>query len=185
MAEVLAQFADPVAGPDGRVYRAQACGGPMSDGVWEGWIEFDPIGGGTALRSPRETTQPNRKDSVYWATGLTAIYLEGALDRALNPLVRRIPVSAEPLFNGPAPDITVPVERTGPVADAVLDPFSVFEKGEVLLRKELGALSAWHLVNIIRAYRLSAEPLDVLNRIPAARLIDMIVEGVRTHTAIK
>src|SRR5918993_4582932 len=84
MAEVLTQFADPVAGPDGHAYRAQACGGPMPDGVWEGWIEFAPVGGGTPLRSPRETTQPNRKDAVYWATGLTAIYLEGALDRALN-----------------------------------------------------------------------------------------------------
>ena len=182
MAEVLAQFADPVAGPDGRAYRAQACGGPMPDGIWEGWIEFAPIGGGTAFRSPRETTQPNRKDAVYWATGLTGIYLEGALDRALNPLVRRTPVAAEPLFDGPAPDITVPVERIAPIAEAVLDPFSVFEKGEVLLRKELGALSAWHLVNIIRAYRLSAEPLDVLNRIPTAALIDMIVEGVREQT---
>ena len=182
MAEVLAQFADPVAGPDGGAYRAQACGGPMPDGVWEGWIEFAPVGGGSPLRSPRETTQPNRKDAVYWATGLTAIYLEGALDRALNPLVRRIAAAAEPLFDGPAPDITLPVERSAPVTEAVLDPFSVFEKGEVLLRKELGALSAWHLVNIIRAYRLSAEPLDVLNRIPAAALIDMIVEGVREQT---
>jgi hypothetical protein len=185
MAEVLAQFADPVAGPDGRAYRAQACGAPMPGGVWEGWIEFAPIGGGTALRSPRETTQPNRKDAVYWATGLTAIYLEGALDRALNPIVRRTPVVAEPLFDGPAPDITVPVERHGPVSEAVLDPFSVFEKGEVLLRKELGALSPWHLVNIVRAYRLSAEPLDALNRMPAAALIDIIVEGVRAHIAIK
>ena len=182
MAEVLTQFADPVAGPDGHAYRAQACGGPMPDGVWEGWIEFAPVRGGTPFRSPRETTQPNRKDAVYWATGLTAIYLEGALDRALNPIVRRTPVAAEPLFDGPAPDITIPVERSGPVADAVLDPFSVFEKGEVLLRKELGALSSWHLVNIVRAYQLSAEPLDVLNRLPAAALIDIIVEGVRADT---
>jgi hypothetical protein len=182
MAEVLARFADPVAGPDGREYRAQACGGPMPGGVWEGWIEFSPVGGGSPVRSPRETTQPNRKDAAYWASGLTAIYLEGALTRALNPIVRRTPVAAKPLFDGPAPDLYVPVERPGPVADAVLDPFSVFEKGEVLLRKELGALSPWHLVNIIRAYRLSAESPDALNRTPAAALIDIIVEGVRRHT---
>ena len=62
----------------------------------------------------------------------------------------------------------------------MLDPFSVFEKGEVLLRKELGALSPWHLVNIIRAYRLSAEPDDVLNRMPGAALADIIVDQVRT-----
>ena len=62
----------------------------------------------------------------------------------------------------------------------MLDPFSVFEKGEVLLRKELGALSPWHLVNIIRAYRLSAKPDDVLNRMPGAALVDIIVDQVRT-----
>ena len=182
MAEVLAQFADTVTGPDGRIYRAQAVGAPMPDGVWEGWIEFVPIGGGPAIRSPRETTQPNGRDAAYWASGLTPIYLEGAIDRALNPIVRRTPAPAEPFFDGPAPDLTVTTDRPAPVAEAVLDPFSVFEKGEVLLRKELGALSAWHLVNIIRAYRLSPEPLDVLNRLPAAALIDIIVDGVRDHS---
>jgi hypothetical protein len=39
-------------------------------------------------------------------------------------------------------------------------------------------LSPWHLVNIIRAYRLSAEPVDTLNRLPGAALIDIIVDGV-------
>lgn len=181
MAEVLAQFADPVRSPDGRAYRAQACGAPMPDGVWEGWIEFAPMDGGTPLRSPRETTQPNGKDAAYWASGLSAVYLEGALGRALNPIVRRAPAAAEPMFDGPAPDLTVPA-RPVVAADAVLDPFSVFEKGEVLLRTELGALSPWHLVNIVRAYRLSAEPLDVLNRLPGPALVDLIVQGVRDHT---
>ena len=41
---------------------------------------------GAAVRSGRETTQPNRQDTAYWATGLTPVYLEGALGRALNPL---------------------------------------------------------------------------------------------------
>jgi hypothetical protein len=181
MAEVLAQFADPVSAGDGRAYRAQACGGPMPDGVWEGWIEFQPLDGGPPLRSPRETTQPNGRDAVYWASGLTAIYLEGSLRRALNPIVRRTHAAAEPLFDRPAPDMTVVTGRPAAIPDAVLDPFSVFEKGEGLLRKELGAMSPWHLVNIVRAYRLSAEPVDVLNRLPGPALIDIIVNGVREH----
>jgi hypothetical protein len=179
MAEVLAQFADHIVGEDGRVYGAQAVAAPNRDGLWEGWIEFAPLDRGEAVRTPRETTQPNLKDAAYWASGLTAIYLEGALERALNPPVRRTPVAASPFFDGPAPDLTVPVPRPITEADAILDPFSVFEKGEVLLRKELGALSPWHLVNIIRAYRLSPEPLDVLNRLPGAALVDIIVNGVR------
>ena len=156
MAEVLAQFADPVVDEHGRAYRAQAVGGPMPDGMWEGWIEFMPLGGGRPIHTARETTQPNKKDTVYWASGLTAVYLEGALGRALNPLVRRTPAAAEPFFDGPAHDVTVSTPRPIAAGDAVLNPFSVFEKGEILLRKELGALSPWHLVNIIRAYRLSA-----------------------------
>jgi len=103
MAEVLARFNDVVADGEGRRYRAQACGAPNADGLWDGWIEFVPLDGGTVLRSPRETTQPNGRDAAYWASGLTAIYLEGALDRALNPPLRRTTAPAEPLFDGPAP----------------------------------------------------------------------------------
>jgi hypothetical protein len=182
MAEVLAQFADPVADDAGHRYRAQACGAPMPDGLWEGWIEFEPLNGGTPVRSPRETTQPNLKDAAYWASGLTAIYLEGALKRALNPPIRRAPAVAEPLFDRPAPDLSSLSTPRPMATDAILDPFSVYEKGEVLLRKELGALSPWHLVNIIRAYRLSAEPIDVLNRLPGVALAEIIVEGVRADS---
>jgi hypothetical protein len=57
--------------------------------MWEGWIEFEPSDGGAAIRTPRETTQPNLKDLEYWATGLTEAYLEGALVRALDPDVPR------------------------------------------------------------------------------------------------
>jgi hypothetical protein len=183
MAEVLARFAEPATDDTGRQYRAQACGAPMPDGLWEGWIEFEPLDGGAPIRSPRETTQPNLKDAAYWASGLTAIYLEGALSRAMNPMVRRAPPAAEPLFDGPAEDHIVSTPRPVAFAEAVLDPFSVYEKGEVLLRKELGALSPWHLVNIIRAYRLSSEPLDVLNALSGVALADIIVEAVRRHSA--
>ncbi len=181
MAEVLAEFADPVV-YNGTAYRAQACGAPGTGNMWEGWIEFVPLDGGSAVRSARETTQPNHSDAVYWATGLTRVYLEGALDRALNPLVRPVVVPSTPVFDAPAPSATT---AAGPVQSAVLDPFSVYEKGEALLRQELGALSAWHLVNIIRAYALSEEPVAVINRIPASALIDMIVVGVREQASVR
>ena len=85
MSEVLVKFAEPVLSYKQTSYRAQACAAAMKDGLWEGWIEFIPIApGGAPLRSPRETTQPNRVDTLYWATGLTSTYLEGALVRALG-----------------------------------------------------------------------------------------------------
>jgi len=172
MAEVFVQFATPVAARDGTVYRAQACGAPNADRMWEGWIEFLPVGGGPPVRSPRETTQPNRSGAAYWATGLTPVYLEGALHRALHPLVVKRVEPAQPVFDAPAPYRV----------HAILDPLSVYAKGgEVRLRQELGALSPLHLVNIINAYHLSDQPPTTLNRLAAATLLEMIVAGVRAR----
>jgi hypothetical protein len=107
MSEVLMEFAEPVLSKERTSYRAQACGGPMSDGLWEGWVEFIPLADGTPVRSPRETTQPNRVDTIYWATGLSPTYLEGALDRALRgPIVKPIVSAAQAVFEAPAPDFS-------------------------------------------------------------------------------
>jgi hypothetical protein len=183
MAEVLVKFAEPVLSAKRTLYAAQATGAEMRDGRWEGWIEFTPLDGGPPVRSPRETTQPNRLDTVYWASGLTGIYLEGALARALRgPVVSTTP-PAEALFDAPA-DASRPETSPGE-PHAVLDPFSVYEKGEALLRQELRALSAWHLVNIAVAYRLSDQSNTTLNQLPQSALIDLIVAGVRAHTVTR
>jgi len=179
MAEVLFEYQPLFTGPEGRVYRARACGGEMNGGLWEGWIEFVPVAGGTALRSRRETTQPNRTDALYWATGLSGVYLEGAFNRALNPLVVVAPSAPEPpAYEEPARpyEIEIPVRIKG---QAILDPFSVFDKGENLLRRELGALSPWHLVNIVEAYELSDEDPAVLGRLARPTLVELIVSAVR------
>ncbi len=185
MAEVLARFADPIAADDGTRYLAQVCGAAMADGLWEGWIEFIPTGGGEPIRSPRETTQPSRGDTAYWASGLTRVYLEGAFDRARRPLVRREEAPTTAVFDGPAPShVRIPADA-GVEPEAVLDPFSVYEKGEAVLRKELRALSAWHLVNIVRAYELGDADESLLNRTSPGGLIDLIVEGVKTARATR
>jgi hypothetical protein len=183
VAEVLVEFPEVVIGKNGARYHAHACGAPMADGKWQGWLEFVPIDGGQAIRSGRETTQPNRIDAVYWATGLTAVYLEGALQRALKPLVVRHVETDIPLFEEPASTAHQTVEP--PVAqDAVLDPFAVYEReGEALLRRQLAALAAWRLVNIVEKYELSDEPPATLNRLPAAALIEWIVSAVRSQRA--
>ena len=178
MSETLLAFQETVAAPDGTRYEARACGSQLSGNLWQGWLEFIPVRGGAPVRSPRETTQPNRADTEYWATGLTPVYLEGALRRALAEPTRVVTTPREPsVFPGPAPRSTA-VEAG---VESVLDPFSVYEKGEALLRRQLNALSAWHLVNIINAYGLSTEPVERLNHLPTAQLIDVIVSGVRSQ----
>jgi hypothetical protein len=177
MAETLAVFTTPIAGPNGLFYTARACGSKATDGLWQGWVEFTPIDGGSTIRSPRETTQPNRVDTEYWATGLTTVYLEGALQRALpGPSPVRPVRNERPAFEEPLSGARHAVRGS---RESALDPFSVYEKGESLLRKQLGALSAWHLVNIADAYDLTDEPLDSLNQRSSGYLVEVIVGAVR------
>ena len=178
MAEVLVQFTEPVIRATDEAYIARAVGSEMPDGLWQGWIEFLPVADAEPIRTGRETTQPNRADLLYWATGLTGVYLEGALDRALKPLTRAVadPVTP-PVFDGPAPE---PLPT--PIHESILNPFSVFRKGELMLRRQLMALSEWHLVNIIRAHELSKLPDDDLNQMSAPALIEIIATTVRARS---
>jgi hypothetical protein len=117
---------------------------------------------------------------ITWATGLTAVYLEGALDRPLKPLVRQVASMPKPVFDEPAPGVTG--QPAVPAPDPVLDPFAVYEHGETLLRGKLAALAAWHLVNIIVAYDLSDEPISALERRSASTLVELIVSAVRERS---
>ena len=172
VAEVLLEFAEAITSEDGRNYTARACGSEMPDGRWQGWIEFLPLGEGEPVRSSRETTQPNRRDTEYWASGLTYVYLEGSLHRALKPLMRPVaPEVLPPVFDGPAPGAAT--------TESVLDPFSVYRKGEALLRRQLSALAGRHLVNIIRRYELSDEDPAILNAQEPVTLVELIIGAVR------
>jgi hypothetical protein len=102
MAQTLIRFDTPVTHRDGGQYKAQACGRERDNGQWEAWLEFKNLKTGEVLRTQRETTQPNEKDATYWATGLTPVYLEGALDRILNPKLREAELVPPPHFDGPA-----------------------------------------------------------------------------------
>jgi len=69
----------------GQWYRPRAYGDPQPDGGWKGWLIFFPLLGGGAIAPPHpETTQPTWTALITWAAGLTPVYLEGALERALT-----------------------------------------------------------------------------------------------------
>ena len=65
-------------------------GEPQPDGSWGGWIVFFPLDGSPAVATDRETTQRTIESLGVWGAGLTSVYLEGALVRALE-------LAAEPL----------------------------------------------------------------------------------------
>jgi hypothetical protein len=182
MPEVFTEFETTVYDESGREYIARACGRECDDGHWEGWLEFVPLDGGVVVRSGRETTQPNRVDTEYWATGLTPIYLEGALRRALNPveIVERV-LDARPAYEGPARDRPIVSVSGSRVfrSHPVLNPFEVYEQGESILRGQLNALDAPRLRDIIRGYSLTADDTATLLRVSPAELTDMIIAAAR------
>ena len=181
MAEILVEFAEAITAEDGKNYTARAVGSVMPDGKWQGWLEFVPLGDGESVRSSRETTQPNRADTDYWATGLTYVYLEGALRRALNRPVRPLAKPVDPpIFDAPADAFTV-----SETTESVLDPYSVYRKGEAHLRRQLSALAGWHLVNIIRRYELSDEDPALLGAREPAELVEMIIAAVRAPRTVR
>lgn len=187
MAEVLVQFDSPVTDENDRAYVVRICGGVAEDGLWQAWVEFDPEDGGPTLRTPRETEQPNRRDLEYWATGLTASYLEGALDRARRPEtpdLRPRTVAASPTYDRPAPSAPASASTPDPRrSHGLLDPFEVYRQGEDVLSEELGALNAGHLRTIAREHSLVKEEgmdLDALDRVALA---EMIVAAVRKRMA--
>ena len=175
MAEVIHVFGSKIF-LNGAPYTAQVVGRPAGH-IWEGWIEFVSDDSTDIRRTRRETTQPNRAALEYWASGLSGTYLEGALARTLQPpVIRGHEEASRPFFDAPAASAGAGRE---PIDRAVLDPFSVGAKGEDLLRQELGALRGWHLRNIIRAYNLTSDTLD-LEALSEAELIEIIVGAVQS-----
>lgn len=183
MAEVLLHFQTVLVGTDGHAYVPRACATANADGMWEGWIEFVPQRDGAVLRSPRETTQPKFSDAVYWASGLSPVYLEGALDRAMRVRTASRAMGV-PYGDGiasyqePAPHLSPVPPATAPPRASVINPFVVAEKGHAHLRRQLSALSPWHLVNVVRSFELSQASDDVLLRLSHDALVDTIVSEV-------
>jgi hypothetical protein len=64
-------------------YRARVYGLRRPDGRWAGSLVFVPVGGGRLIATGTETTQSTLADLAYWASGLSEVYLQGALARGL------------------------------------------------------------------------------------------------------
>ena len=175
MAEVLVQFETIVIGPSGSRWIPRACGRAQANGLWEGWIEFASVNSADEVRrTSRESVQPNHDDLMYWAQGLTQTYLEGALQRALNPApVLEKRVTAPPRFDAPAAN-RAPRDVT---AGAVLNPFDVYTQGEDILARQLSALSAARLRDIAVAYGFATR--QAADAETAETIALAILDGVR------
>ena len=140
MEKLLQQFETPVT-IDSTTYVAYLYGRNRSDGMWEGRIAFERSPDGARFTTPVETTQSNAEAVLYWATGLTDAYFEGALRRALDSHTR----NPEPL-PAPAPLVTTGANAAGRAARredierAVLDMFAARNTSQVLTRDVFDSL---------------------------------------------
>lgn len=186
MSDLLVKYDEPIAGPDGRKYFAQAAGKETDGGLWEGWVEFMPVDeAAETVCSDRETTQPNRKTVDYWAQGLTVVYLQGALARALKkqaPPCVGTKGRSQVVARLPAPRrVSRPPSSASFNARPILDPFAVYAQGEHILRSELGALSRDQVETIATAYGFAAAGRESgVGTSDGSDLVDMVVNGVRS-----
>lgn len=180
MAEVLATYDDPITDHLG-TYHARIVGRAAEDNMWEGWVEFVPIdGSGNVLVGGVESRQPNRQDLWYWATGLTPVFLEGALHRARSPLTVRVRTVEIPLSQRPAPKAVTTTRVMTPGPEPVLDPFEIGGRSLNILRQELTALNRPRLLNIITAFDLNPGNED-LSWMSDAQLMTFIVTATEAQ----
>lgn len=173
MAEVLRSFQDPIRHPSG-IYYPRVVGRYAEDKMWEGWLEFVPVDGSKVVVSAVESRQPERSHLEYWAQGLTAVYAEGSLDRALHPITVRTRAVEVPSSDAPARRV-IKVGYSGP--RPILDPFEVGERSLDILAQELRALGRARLLHIIAAYNLSSPGVDA-TVMTDEELVGLIVTGV-------
>jgi len=163
MAEILRSFDEPIRHSSG-TFAARVVGRLADDRMWEGWLEFVPIESGQSqvIVSAIESRQPERQHLAYWANGLTVVYAEGSLDRALHPIAVRTRLAETPASSAPAPRVVTAPERgrlVGP--EPVLDPFEIGERSLDVLAQELHALNRPRLLNVIAAFDLNPAGEDV------------------------
>lgn len=131
----LQEFEQRITGADGERYSVHLYGRSRPADTWQGWLVYVRERDNRRFATPVETTQPNAEAIVYWGSGLTETYLDGALQRALNP----------PAAVAPAP--TAPFDL---IEQGVMLIFQRLREGRVLVQRVLDELP-FSNADIVRA----------------------------------
>ena len=81
MDTLLQTFDAPFTGPEGELYDVQLYGRSRPGDTWQGWIVFARRDG-TTYATDVETTQSSADGVLYWASGLSSTFFDGAFERA-------------------------------------------------------------------------------------------------------
>lgn len=152
MDRLLQEFEQPIRDRDGLVYRVYLYGRSRPGDTWQGWLVFERGSDQQRLSTPVETTQPNAEAVLYWATGLTDAYVDGALERAkkdsaidsTSPTLVAVP---EPVVGG---DSATHRQRLADLESAILDVFRLHGMQRLLTQTLFDELPHAH-ADIVRA----------------------------------
>ncbi|HYU25699.1 MAG TPA: hypothetical protein VEO74_10880 [Thermoanaerobaculia bacterium] len=89
MEQLLQQFEKPITDRGEASYTVYLYGRSRPADTWQGWLVFERASDGKRFATDVETTQSNAEAILYWATGLTDAYFDGALERATRGPQRR------------------------------------------------------------------------------------------------
>jgi hypothetical protein len=83
---LLQTFEVPFLDANGDPYDVHLYGRSRLHDTWQGWLVFTRRRDGRTFATDVETTQPTADAVLYWATGLTSTYFDGAFQRARRRL---------------------------------------------------------------------------------------------------
>jgi len=180
MDTLFQQFERPMRDAAGDTYLVFVQGRSRPRDTWEGWLVFERQRDARRFNTGTETTQPDAQAVLYWASGLTDVYLEGALDRALAVDIAPRSISEAPPLVGYGVDAVERSRRLTQVERHVLALFQNIRMTRLLTERVLDQLPYAH-ADIVRAL----EDLQKQKRLIARRTdngndwVYLTEEGVR------
>lgn len=149
MERLLQEFERPIADTGGVLYRVFLFGRSRPGDTWQGWLVFERTTDGKRFATGVETTQSNAEGILYWATGLTDAYFDGALARAQNTRSRDTSAIAvpPPLVSS---DSETHRQRLAAIERDVLDCFTRHRTRRLLTRSLFDELPYAH-ADVVRA----------------------------------
>ena len=179
MDTLFQQFERPMQDAGGDTFLVFVQGRSRPQDTWEGWLVFERQRDARRFSTPVETTQPDAQAVLYWASGLTNVYLEGALERALSVTIAPRSVADAPPLVGYGVDAVEQSHRLTLIERHVLAVFQNIRMTRLLTPRVLDQLPYAH-ADIVRALENLEKRKLVARRTEQGNdLLFLTEEGVR------
>jgi hypothetical protein len=179
MDTLFQQFERPMQDAGGDTFLVFVQGRSRPQDTWEGWLVFERQRDARRFSTPVETTQPDAQAVLYWASGLTNVYLEGALERALSVTIAPRSVADAPPLVGYGVDAVEQSRRLTLIERHVLAVFQNIRITRLLTARVLDQLPYAH-ADIVRALENLEKRKLVARRTEAGNdWLFLTEEGVR------